>query len=598
MLSAPSPFLLLLIGCSPTLPEPSPPVVIHETAPMHTCAAASSSDVVLDLSGPELMGGDPVRVHGGRLLSASRTVEAKAPVRPGRWRVEVSAATSAFDGEPGELSIELDGEPVAVLEVPEGPSQVLTVEFETQRAGWLPLRVRFANDAYDGPLRDRNVEVSRLRLTRLEDFLTPAERRRALLEQLKGANLLLVSIDTLRADHLSAYGYGRDTSPTIDRLAQHGVRFDNAISASHWTAPSHTTLLTGLHPREHGVVDYPNPKALGDEALTLAEQLGQSGYQTAGFVGGIYVSEHLGLSQGFDHWQEGRPRAEGTFPPAGDWLVARESDAPFFAFLHTYEVHEPYDPPEPWDGMYVGDRPSFGKEILRKRLADSFFDNRLPNPDELAVQVGLYDGGIRYTDHMLGKLMARLDTHQISAHTLVVITSDHGEEFLEHGGMGHGRLFAEHIRVPLVLQHPALRVWGLDTVTEVTGGVDVFPTLAELLSVPLPDGLSGRSSVPALLGERCDADSRAWSSAQQSGVVRTSVIDERAHYITEDTRPFFFRVDVDRAETLDLAATADTSSHAEALTSWTDGLSLRHATSKATYTDADLEAMRALGYAD
>ena len=569
-------------------------VLLAESAGPDEVFCGSSSEVVWELSGAELVtqGG---RINGGGLVSRGTDVY-RSPelLRPGQYRLEIWAGATAFDGRPAELEVRL-GTPLTTVQVQEGESRRYVADFEIAEASASDVRLTLMNDA-TAPGRDRNIVLSAARLTRLRG--APVDRRIArLAREVEGANILLISIDTLRADHLGGYGYERATSPSLDALADAGVRFDNAISASHWTAPSHTTLLTGLHPNQHGVVSFPEPERLGAGIVTLAERLAEAGWSTGGFSAGLYVSETIGLAQGFQQWEERVEEAQVRFRSVGDWIEGLDGGQRFFAFVHTYQVHEPYDPPAPYDRLFDADFVEDPERILRKPLAETWLTGWRPTPEELAFQIALYDGEIRYTDTQIGALLERLERLGRLKNTLVVVTSDHGEEFFEHGAMGHGQLQAEQLRVPLIMAHPALERSAEPVVEQIAGAVDVMPTLLELVGVEWPDGLAGRSLVPAMAG-RCDPDAAAFSSSEMFAPARVSVFDGQGHWLRDRDRERFYRVLTDRAERYDVAG--DAQDEVEAYRSrsedWLRGLVPMAEPEAASWSDEEREGLRALGY--
>jgi choline-sulfatase len=303
------------------------------------------------------------------------------------------------------------------------------------------------------------------------------------------ANLLLVSLDTVRADRLGIYGYSSAATPTLDRIGREGARFTSVSSAVPLTLPSHATILTGLLPPQHGV----RLNGLGRlpaENLTLTEHLAGQGFETAAFVGAFVLDHRFGLDQGFGVYddQVARP-ASGQAPrleaerPADQvidralaWLAGRkEPRRPFFLFVHLYDAHAPYAPPEPWLSRFEG-RP--------------------------------YDGEIAFADSQLGRLLQQLEQEGALDSTLVAVAADHGESLGEHGEETHGLLLYEPaLHVPLLLRAPGAVPAGL-TIEAEAGLVDLAPTLAALLGRPLPapgapaaQGRSGRDLGPLLAGE-------------------------------------------------------------------------------------------------
>ncbi len=290
-------------------------------------------------------------------------------------------------------------------------------------------------------------------------------------------NVLLITIDTLRADRVGAYGHREPTTPVLDALAARGVRFASAQSASPLTGPSHATLLTGHYPPVHGVRD--NARfTIGARSTTLAERLSRLGYQSAAFVAAFPLAGAFGFGRGFAVFDEGlvpaaqsgqvaeRP-ADAVAGAALPWLqaAAARDDAPFFAWVHFFDPHQPYAPPEP----------------LRARFADP------------------YDGEIAFVDSQVGRLLEVLRRAGVEERTIVIVVSDHGESLGEHGESTHGLLLYEAtLRVPLLMAGPGVPAGRV--VEERVGTIDVLPTLLGLLGQPLPEGLHGRDLRPSLAG--------------------------------------------------------------------------------------------------
>jgi arylsulfatase A-like enzyme len=303
-------------------------------------------------------------------------------------------------------------------------------------------------------------------------------------------NLVLVSIDTLRADHLASYGYERSTSPRLDAFAAGGAVFRKAMSASSWTLPAHMSMLTGLEPPAHGLIDYPNFERLAEEHATLAEILQARGYETAAFTGGGWVSAKTGMEVGFDTFESDGKRFEDTWPRLERWLERRDRGSPFFLFWHGFNVHKPYRPPPPYDRRFCGKCDSdYDVEQLQPQ-------NPRPSPRALEYVLSQYDGEIAYVDDLFAALLSRLEALGLLENTLVVVTSDHGEEFYEHGMVDHVHtLYDELIGVPLILVGPGVSP---AVVHELVGTVDLMPTVLELLGVELDQPVQGVSRVPEI----------------------------------------------------------------------------------------------------
>jgi len=302
-------------------------------------------------------------------------------------------------------------------------------------------------------------------------------------------NVLLCTIETLRRDHLGLYGYTRETSPFLDSLASGAVVFEGAHSQSSWTRPSVASILTGLTPAQHGAVTALD-KLDGSRTL-LSEVLREYGYDTAGFCTGRIISRpvfnHL---QGFDVFvNEGTGLFEQLKQDLFAWLDA-DLHEPFFAFVHVFDPHGPYEAPgsfgEMFDSDYCGamkDLPSLKPTTIDKLGSVS--------PRDIDYVRARYDGEIRYTDAVLERLVSGLKERGLWDSTLVVITSDHGEEFAEHGYWGHGNdLMPEKLRVPLVVKLPGGRHGGT-RVGGLASGIDIMPTILKALYIPAPPGLRG-----------------------------------------------------------------------------------------------------------
>lgn len=525
-------------------------------------------------------------IHGGAVVSFKRNIAFEAPLTTGHHTLEIWGTSTRFDDAPARIDVHLGEHKAASLTVEAGPSQRWDVGFTVDEPGWREVQLRFVNDAVDGGL-DRNVHIDTVRILRPPGNNDRAERLRS---AIAGSNLLFVSIDTLRADHVHAYGYPRRTTPHIDYLARRGVRFDNAVAAEMWTLPSHATMFTGLHPVEHGAWRATDPHPLSGEAVTLAEQLQSAGYATGGFAGGRWVTSRMGMNQGFDHWEndatwkQSLQDASHRFESVKSWLEKLET-RPFFAFAHLYQVHAPYDPPERFDVF----RSEAERAVDRQRIVGTF-EGELPTPTELSAQVALYDGDILATDTALGELMQWMDQEGWLDNTLVIITSDHGEEFFEHGWVGHGTHHGEVIRVPLVLWHKNLRPWSRATIDSPTGGVDLFPTILDLLGVAYDTPVSGTSLVGTMTGP----DSNNGRIAYSGSAARYSMLDSKAHYGEEPQSSWLYALPEDRAERFPV--TDEAASYRSRLTEWRDSLVPRFESSPVELTEDERRALEALGY--
>lgn len=267
-------------------------------------------------------------------------------------------------------------------------------------------------------------------------------------------NILLISIDTLRQDHVSCYGYHRATTPTLDKLAREGIRFETCVSHSPWTLPAHMSVMTGLPPSLHQVQE--NDESLPENLNTLAQLLKKKQYKTCGIATSSFLSETFGFNRGFDNYQVIPYEKAGVITKkALKWLskINIKNDK-FFLFLHFFDVHWPYHPPKEFISMF-GASPKdvkYGKFQFLKQF--SYPENRL-DPELKKKIIALYDGEIRYTDSQINRIIQFLKTKKVLDNTIIVVFSDHGEEFKEHGSFGHGHsLYKELIDVPLIVRYP------------------------------------------------------------------------------------------------------------------------------------------------
>jgi arylsulfatase A-like enzyme len=337
----------------------------------------------------------------------------------------------------------------------------------------------------------------------------PAPRREPPLR-----NVLLISIDSLRADRLGCYGHDRDTSPTLDRLAAEGVRFANAQTPSSWTLPAHATLLSGAAQARHGATTADGSVAA--DVPLLAEMLRERGVHTAGFYSGPFLHPAFGFDRGFDAYvacQEpetaAQPSAEraldrshqDTTNPLVEAAVRRWAESPpatpFFAFVHLWDVHYDYIPPARYVEMFD---PEYRGRIDGRDIIEAGFPLDIA-PRDLAHLLARYDGEIRWTDDTIATMLRVLETAGLLDDTLVVVTADHGDEFLEHGDKGHQKtLYEEVTRVPLIFWAARGLPAGRVVETPVTLA-DVVPTVLDVLGMTPPPGLAGRSLVPLWRGE-------------------------------------------------------------------------------------------------
>ena len=312
-----------------------------------------------------------------------------------------------------------------------------------------------------------------------------------------GHLVILISLDTLRADHLGAYGYPRPISPNLDALARRGVVFEDATATAPWTLPSHASMLTGLYPSHHGVIR--DELRLPASIPTLAETLRRHGVRTAAAVNAITLSPQNGLDRGFERFRYVPEDPEECAPTTGmtdqviDWLDAfRGQDA--FLFLHDYDIHSDYcalpawEAPvlRPYDGIIQGS----GGFFKLMQLGIQPFDER-----DIQHLVDQYDAGIFQTDDEVGRLLLNLESRGLTSSTVVIVVADHGEAFYEHGHFRHSRTqYQELLHVPLIMVGPGLPAGA--RVTAPTSLVDLAPTVAALFGIAPPPGGDGIDLAP------------------------------------------------------------------------------------------------------
>jgi arylsulfatase A-like enzyme len=342
-------------------------------------------------------------------------------------------------------------------------------------------------------------------------------------------DVVWISIDTLRADRLSCYGHGRATSPNIDRLAAEGVLFERALSTTSWTLPAHLSMLTGLPVSSHGVCVPEYPGAAPLRGTFVSETLRAAGYATGGFYAHGFL-ERLFADKGWDVWErtgrvhreslairadweaaqaagdkelarelkrrhqamfeEGAPEADDAVDRALDWLErtrAADPERPFFLFLHLFDVHTPYKPPAAFDfdPDYAGPLEEVNVDHPSRPVRPGM------DPRDLEHVRALYDGEIAWVDSQVGRLLGALEEAGLARSALVILTADHGDEFLEHGGSGHHHtLYQELLHVPLIARWPAALPAGR-RVAERVSIIDIAPTLLAALGLEHPGPLPG-----------------------------------------------------------------------------------------------------------
>jgi arylsulfatase A-like enzyme len=409
-----------------------------------------------------------------------------------------------------------------------------------------------------------------------------------------GANVILISIDTLRADRLGAYGYDRPTSPELDAFARRGALFEHVVSETSWTLPAHVTMLTGLEPRSHGVV-LPAYEVRADTVL-LTERMRAAGYRTYASTDGGYLSRRHGFDRGFELYDDQRRGLELSLRDARTFIDRLEGDERYFVFVQTYDVHCPYEPSR----RSARELRSPGAEFVETV-------GRCPNPDfntadltdaQVLFVSDRYDAGIRDADALLGEMFDWLDEEGELDDTVVVVTSDHGEAFREHGQLGHQRsVHRELLMVPLIVVGPDVEPRRIE---EPVGLVELAPTLLDLAGLAPFEECDGVSLAPLLRGAGAPPERRFERHSQISYMANLdSVVTETHHLILDrdggGVELYAWAEDPREAD--DLGATrAET---VERLTVLIEEHLARYPHRPATplaVSEEELEELRALGY--
>ena len=547
-----------------------------------------------------LLNGRPI---GGRLRFGAGTDEQRLSLpavrqRPGRNTLELFAPALATPGRPGTtplrfgvLGVRFDADverPPAPdvaggrLHLPGGTSVswFLRVPAGGRIAADLPETVRITvtpDGGHERVVDARDLDLgpeagSVVQLTVSAPAATTLERLQVLGRGPAAAppptplsprpNVVLYVMDTVRADHLGCYGYGRPTSPAVDAFARTAVQFDDAVASASWTRPATASILTGRDPAGHGATSLRT--GIRPDVPTMAELLAGAGYATAAVVTNLNVASRFGFDRGFGNFRylEEREERPGIYPSAVElnaaafpWLDAHHG-RPFFLYLHASDAHAPYRPAAEQAARFLpaGLTATITAETpLRELLAHP----ALVTPENVAFLAGLYDADVAAVDAGVGALLEKLDALGVARDTLVILVADHGEEFADHGGLEHGRtLYQELVRVPLIVRLPRAVGAGRH-VAALARQVDLLPTVLALAGVPAPADLAGRPLLTAA-GEPLPGTDEATFATElaarqlaglRSGTWKGIVDDSRDRSIE------LYDLAVDPEERHDLAAT-------------------------------------------
>ncbi len=467
----------------------------------------------------------------------------------------------------------------------------------------------------------------------------------------QNVNVVLITIDTLRADYLACYGNATIQTPHIDALANGGALFENAIVSMPLTNPSHTSILTGLYPGNHHVVRN-EPIRLGNQFHTLADVLMESGYKTAGFVSGYPLSKKIStIGERFELFDDDRSNlppipaqvfentltknlkfvsqdrlgtyrlkssfernAKQTITPVKQWLNLN-AQSTFFMWVHLYDPHEDYGPPAPFDKLYDPDY-SGSVDGGWEALSIEEREQILTNSEDMNHMKALYAGEVSYVDEQVGDLLSELGRHGLSDRTLVVFTADHGECFTEHGVyFAHSECLSDaSIKVPLIFRFPGGEHAGL-RISKSVEVIDVFPTILDYLGLAVPNEIDGQIILDDIRnGSSVSSESPAvtaiFEGGNPTGIRGLSIRSDRYKYIWRsafwahlillpETEAFYDLVN-DPGETLNLigqeSGSEPVDKYRKMAMDYKEQWSSLRSSKDTKISQRDMEALRSLGY--
>jgi len=429
-------------------------------------------------------------------------------------------------------------------------------------------------------------------------------------------NLLVITIDTLRADYLGCYGYDRPTSPRIDGFARDAVLFEKAFCQSPETLPSHASIFTGLYPRTHKAISHES--VVAPEALTLAEVLKDSGYTTGAMISSHVLDTKYGLNQGFDtyvpiHYLASerqreemlRREQDPTTDMAIDWL-RKNKNAKFFLWVHWFHPHRAYDPPPRYKQMFAGDYA--GPAVDQNEFAMKVWQERIDiPPKDVAYMRGLYAGEVAFTDAQVGRVLDELAGLGLLDNTVVVITSDHGEILYEHEYyFGHDiALYDECTLVPLIVRIPGEGTPGR-RVPGLVQSIDIFPTVLEALSIKPPRPVEGKTLVPLVEGKAGSTTAYGFAETfpfPEKCPPRHAVRTENSKLIwredpSGEIAKFYYDLASDPGEKAGLYPTPAAASLDEVLSAWIAPGGLHPAPIPTATESGRWKILKSLGYVD
>jgi len=482
--------------------------------PSDRTARVAVSDVCLTREYLPMAEGTMTTEQGPPVQVAEETrpaIIAPAPTRL-RWVVEVSARPSALSVGyavlPDAWTKSRDGVGFVIAAEDRGKRRDLFTAFlnpgakredrrwfdaEIDLTPFAGRQVTFVFDTLGGVPGDAQAD------TRYDWAVWSAPRIRPRATRSQRPNVIIVVLDSLRADHVACYGYPLGTTPNLDRLASEGVRFAQAQSQAPWTPASMASMFTSLYPHEAAPVQVSMEPPPGSP--TLAETLARAGYTTGVVSSHLFISPNLGHARGVHYFLSTKDTAEACAQGVATWLE-RHAQEPFFLYVHCYDPHHDYQPPMRLRERFLG---ALQTRNVYVRKGDPTMHNqgvfggwKTLTQEDVDYLRALYDADIAYADEQTGRMLADLARLGLRQRTLMIVTADHGEEFMEHGGMAHGRiLYQQVLHVPLIMAFPGNR-WRGTVVPGLVRLLDVAPTVLAVAGVPVPQGMRGRSLLGAL----------------------------------------------------------------------------------------------------
>lgn len=316
-------------------------------------------------------------------------------------------------------------------------------------------------------------------------------------------NVIVIGIDSLRADHLGIYGYKRPTSPNIDNLAKDGIIFRKNFSQSINTTPSFMSILTSLYPTDHGIL-FVNPTIVGGEFVrinaninTLPEILKENNYKTKSMVSSDALMAEVGFDEGFDSYSNDTVQKQRKNLIRS---IKENKNNKFFIFYHDNGVHLPYFAPKKYLNQFLTSRdtdkcPLFGSDVTEEYYLRKIDKN---DPYHLQCLMDYYDSSIKYMDDFIGEMIRTLKSEKLLDNTIIVFLSDHGEEFMDHGALGHVQFYNEILHVPLIFYIPSLQ--NGKKIDSITRSIDIMPTILETLNIRSDNPKRGQSLLPFIIG--------------------------------------------------------------------------------------------------